>query len=147
MDSNSWAGFEADAPELAAAVKGRFEASRHHILATVRADGSPRLSGTEVDFGDGELRIGMMADAHKLVDLARDDRVELHSAPLEVDLATGDAKISGSLIPIAPWFDGELDGHAFAMRIRRVSLVRVDGEELEFTVWAPDLPVRTIRRA
>ncbi len=147
MDPVSWAVFEQAEPAFAASVAARFAANRHHVLATVRGDGSPRLSGTEVDFGDGELRIGMMASAHKLGDLRRDDRVELHSAPLEDDLATGDAKLSGSLIPIESWFDDEIDGHPFALRMRRVSLVRVDGEELKFTIWAPGLPARTVRRS
>ena len=41
-----WSRFEAEAPELAAAVQARFAAHIHHIIGTLRPDGSPRLSGT-----------------------------------------------------------------------------------------------------
>ena len=43
----SWSDFEAAAPELAARVRARLDAHTHKTLATVRRDGSPRISGTE----------------------------------------------------------------------------------------------------
>ena len=46
----TWEDFEQEAPEPAALVRARFEAEKHHVLATLRKDGSPRVSGTEVDF-------------------------------------------------------------------------------------------------
>ena len=73
--------------------------STEQIIGTIRADGAPRLSGTEVHVEDGQLRIGMMSDAHKLADVLRDPRVEVHSAPIELDLANGDAKVAGRLRP------------------------------------------------
>jgi hypothetical protein len=140
----SWADFAAEAPELAAAIRARFAAHRHHIIGTIRVDGTPRLSGTEVDLGDGEeLRIGMMADSHKLSDVRRDPRVEIHSAPLEPDLQHGDAKVAGRLEETGPVEGG---GAMFALRIERVSLVRVDGDELALQVWRPGTAVRTVRR-
>ena len=39
--------FAAAAPELAAAVHERLDAHRHKTIATIRSDGSPRISGTE----------------------------------------------------------------------------------------------------
>lgn len=41
----SWSEIEAAAPELAAAVEGRFGSALHKALATLRRDGSPRISG------------------------------------------------------------------------------------------------------
>jgi hypothetical protein len=38
----TWKQFAAEAPDLAYAVRARFEAAKHHVLATLRADGSPR---------------------------------------------------------------------------------------------------------
>jgi hypothetical protein len=143
-DGASWAEFAAQAPGLADAVAARFEANRHHLIATLRPDGSPRLSGTEVDVTDGqELRVGMMPASHKLADVARDPRVEIHTAPLEPDLQAGDAKVAGTLVET-----GRVDGGGamFALRIGRVSLVRVDGDELVFQVWRSGAAVRTIRR-
>jgi len=51
----SWSQVLADSPHLAARVQERFEASRHKTMATLRADGSPRISGTETRFVDGEI--------------------------------------------------------------------------------------------
>lgn len=48
-------------PELAASVPGCFAVRTHCTLATLRRDGSPRISGTEVEFADGALWLGMMA--------------------------------------------------------------------------------------
>ncbi len=42
----SWSEVSAAAPELAAAVEARFGADKHHVVATLRTDGSPRVSGT-----------------------------------------------------------------------------------------------------
>src|SRR5690242_3416648 len=39
----TWREFESDAPELAAAVQARFEATKHHVLATLRPGGAPRV--------------------------------------------------------------------------------------------------------
>jgi hypothetical protein len=60
---SSWSEFEAAAPELAADVRARLDAHKHKTLATLRRDGSPRISGTESQLIDGELWIGSMIDA------------------------------------------------------------------------------------
>ncbi|MCZ9341635.1 pyridoxamine 5'-phosphate oxidase family protein, partial [Streptomyces sp. TRM76130] len=44
----NWAFFAAAEPDLAATVERRFGAFTHHVLATLRRDGSPRTSGLEV---------------------------------------------------------------------------------------------------
>jgi len=46
----TWAQFESEAGQFAAMVRARFEAAETHILATLRKDGSPRVSGSEVAF-------------------------------------------------------------------------------------------------
>lgn len=139
----TWQDFAEAAPELAAAVHRRFAAHRHHLLATIRPSGAPRLSGTEVEFDD-QVRIGMMDGSHKLDDVRRDPRVELHSAPLEEDLAEGDAKLTGRLVPAGRIAD--VGGFAFVLDLERAALVRVEGEELVFDTWAPSTGTRTLRR-
>jgi hypothetical protein len=141
----SWQEFADEAPELAEAVRARFGAHVHHIIGTLRADGAPRLSGTEVEIDGHHLRVGMMPDSHKLADVRHDPRVEIHSAPLEPDLKGGDAKVAGRLRSA-----GEPEGQPgamFELDIERVSLVSVDGDELQFTTWRPGRGVKTIRRA
>lgn len=82
---------EAEAPELAARARRILDADVTKVLATLRRDGSPRVSGIEVEFADGDLWLGSMWQAVKALDLRRDPRFALHSAPGEA----GDAKLAG----------------------------------------------------
>ncbi len=102
----SWQTIEDEAPEFAAKVRGRFEAGTNKTLATLRADGSPRISASECKFEDGELTLGMMGESRKLVDVRRDPRVAIHSPTLEPPKEPstswpGDAKMAGRLVEIA----------------------------------------------
>lgn len=144
-DGASWAQLVEEAPDLAARVRDRSAVNLHHVLATVRADGAPRLSGTEVAIGDEELTIGMMPASHKLADVRRDPRVELHSAPIEDDLAAGDAKLAGRLAPLDR--HGQEEGAFFRLSIEGVSLVQVGDDELIFTTWRPGRGLAVRRRS
>lgn len=62
---------------LREAVQARFDAHRHKVLATLRRDGSPRISGIEAGFGDWQLWRGMMEGSRKARDLQRDPRLAL----------------------------------------------------------------------
>ncbi len=84
----SWADIATADPDLAARVRHRFESNLHHVLGTVRPDGSPRLSGSEVSFDD-DVRIGMMPGSRKLADVLRDPRVEIHSTRSRTISPTG----------------------------------------------------------
>jgi Pyridoxamine 5'-phosphate oxidase len=103
----SWSEFASAEPALARRVEERFRIRKHNTLATLRKDGSPRISGIEVDFADGELFVGMMPGSLKLHDLERDPRLALHSPtedPPDADPKgwAGEAKLAG--------FAVELDG-------------------------------------
>ncbi|MEV4241888.1 pyridoxamine 5'-phosphate oxidase family protein [Streptosporangium canum] len=76
-----WEQFESEAGELASAVKARFQAAETHVLATLRKDGSPRVSGTEVDFKGSDLSFGSMLNAVKALALRRDGRCAIHAHP------------------------------------------------------------------
>jgi hypothetical protein len=91
----SWSEVEAQAPELAARARGIFDAFTHKTIATLRRDGSPRISGTEVEFEAGEMWIGSMSRAVKALDLQRDPRFALHSGSASPPDWTADAKIAG----------------------------------------------------
>jgi hypothetical protein len=52
-------------------------------IATLRKDGSPRLSGSELEFDDGEVTFGMMGGSMKLLDVRRDPRIAVHSPTVE----------------------------------------------------------------
>lgn len=142
-----WEVFARSAPDLAARIQDRFAANLHHVIGTVRSDGAPRLSGTEVRIEAGSARIGMMAGSRKLADVRRDPRVELHSAPLEEDLAAGDAKLTGRLVELDGGVLGEPGAGAFELRVNRVALIRVDGDHLEIATWSPATGEQLIRRS
>jgi hypothetical protein len=114
----TWAAIEQDAPDFAAAVRARFDAGTNKTLATLRKDGSPRISASELEFTSGDITLGMMGGSMKLLDVRRDPRVALHSPTLEPpkddpSAWPGDAKLAGVLIEIEPPQDNEQVGAGF----------------------------------
>ena len=97
---STWNQITALAPELSERVRTAFDAHKHKVIATLRADGSPRISGTELDVADGEMWIGSMPDAMKARDLQRDPRFAIHSAPLDLTMHIPDVKIAGRAIEL-----------------------------------------------
>ena len=101
-----WAEFQAAAPDLADRVRERFSVRKHKTLATLRRDGSPRISGIEAEFDDSDIYLGMMPGSRKLYDLRRDPRLALHS-PTEDPPADrpsgwrGEAKIAGHAVEVS----------------------------------------------
>ncbi len=91
----SWGEVEAEAPELAALAWGFFDAHVHKAIATLRRDGSPRISATEVNFAEGEVWLGSMWQSVKALDLRRDPRFALHSGSEDPPDWKGDAKLAG----------------------------------------------------
>lgn len=127
----TWQEFSLAAPELAAPVRARFEAAKHHVLATVRRDGSPRVSGTEVEFTeDGRLATGSMAGAVKAADLRRDPRFALHANPGDGSMDGGDSKIAGVAV-VTPQEDSDL----IDLDIREVVHTTVEDDQLRIRVW------------
>jgi hypothetical protein len=140
----TWQHFADTAPDLATAVRARFEAAKHHVLATLRHDGAPRVSGTEVVFtDDGHLRIGSMSDARKGKDLKRDPRFALHANPGDASMDDGDAKLSGLATALPDQGADDL----FELDLREVVLTSVENDQLVIRFWTPEGGVREIRRA
>jgi hypothetical protein len=135
----SWGEIEAAEPDFARKVRTLFDAHKHKTLATLRRDGSPRISGTEMDFSDGEVFIGMMPASVKFADVERDPRVALHSGsedPPTDDPASwpGDAKIAGRAIEVP-----EASFKRFRIDITEAVLIRVGrpADHLEIESWHP----------
>jgi hypothetical protein len=142
----SWSEIEAQAPELAAEAKRYFGKHRHKTLATLRRDGSPRISGSEAEFKDGELTFGSMWRGVKALDLRRDPRFALHSGSDEPDAGwTGDAKVAGRAEEIAT---DEGKSHTFRADISELVVVRL-GEPADHIViesWHEGRGVKQVRR-
>ena len=148
----SWQEVEQAAPEFAQRVRALFDAHRHKTSATVRADGSPRISGIETVFEDGELGFGSMPDARKGADLRRDPRFALHSGtidPVEGSEAQwpGEAKISGRAMPAGPVTE-EADGDSFHADIAEVVHTHLNAEATMLVIewWTPARGLRRIER-
>jgi Pyridoxamine 5'-phosphate oxidase len=148
----SWKQFEQEAAELAAQVRVRFESHETHVLGTIRRDGSPRVSGSEVDFKNGELIFGSMLGAVKARDLQRDGRCAIHAHP-----GDGDAKVAGVAVEVtapeekqAMTTGEEPPGgfHAFRLDLTEATLTTVDQEEqlLVIQLWRPGQGVKVFKR-
>jgi hypothetical protein len=78
---SSWQGFAEGMPDMAALGKKIISKYGIAYLATVRADGAPRVHPVCPAFLDGELYVGVMGSSPKLRDLLRDPRFVLHALP------------------------------------------------------------------
>ena len=153
----SWSVFAAAAPDLAAEVRARLDAHTHKTIATLRRDGSPRISGTETMLVDGELWIGSMPGARKARDLQRDPRYALHSGSDDPPGWVGDAKVAGHAEEITDRarIEAVVQGkappgpmHLFRLDIDEASTVALaeGGKSIVVTWWTPDAGVRTAER-
>ncbi|MEI2686611.1 MAG: hypothetical protein V9G14_10430 [Cypionkella sp.] len=99
-ESVNWSGFSEAEPELAQRIRGRFDAHLHHVVGTLDSSGAPRVSGTEVRIVDDDVWLGSMVNSVKVLDLRRDPRCSIHSAPLDAEMKDGDAKLSGLAVEV-----------------------------------------------
>lgn len=139
-------------PEFAALVRRVLDRSVGKILATLRADGSPRVSGIEVSFQGGELTFGSMPEACKGADLRRDPRCALHSAPAEQTgdppgMGDGDVKLAGLAVLTGP-LDGPVPGDAFRVDLREVVWTGLNDARDRLVVrwWRPGEGIRHVER-
>jgi hypothetical protein len=127
----TWGEITKDAPDFSARVRRRFGMGTNKALATIRRDGSPRISAIEADFTGDEVTMGMMGGSLKLLDVRRDPRVALHSptidAPEDDPEWPGDAKLAGTLAETGAVSDpGVPEGSgAFRMEITEAVLTYV----------------------
>lgn len=157
--TTSWGDFEKAEPAFAAAVQARFGMYRHHVLATLRADGAPRVTGLEAGFSRGEMWLGMMPGSRKALDLRRDPRFAMHANPGDSpEMEHGDARVSGRAVEVtnpaevAKYAGEQPEGetpevfHLFRVEVTEVVRTYLDVPDICMDVWRPGAPVRTIRR-
>ena len=142
----SWGDFKALEPEMAERVERLFAFRRHKTLATLRADGSPRISGIEWAFDEGNLHFGSMEAARKSADIYRDPRIALHSPtvdPIDGDEAAwpGEAKIAGVAISAGPVDEPDAPpSERFVVDVTEVVVVHLNDDATKLVVewWTPD---------
>jgi hypothetical protein len=153
----NWAAFAAAEPDLARTVEERFGAFTHHVLATLRRDGSPRTSGLEVRFLGGELWLGMMPHSLKALDLRRDPRFALQANPGEgQSMGGGDVRIGGRAVEVTDAgakavYAREVEPpepfHLFRAELTEVVRTHVEDDAyLVLQTWRPGEPLRTVQR-
>ena len=156
-----WQDIVDTAPEFAESVLARLDAHTHKSLATLRKDGSPRISGIECWETEGDLWFGSMPRAVKALDLQRDPRFALHSGSGDPPAWGGDAKLSGRAEEIT---DPERrlagfrtrgsdppspDSHLFRADIAEAVLIGLNPERTKMVIelWRPDGSVKRTERS
>ena len=135
-----WDEFAVACPRIAELAQDRFAADQVVMVGTLRADGSPRVSGQEPDFAADRLCLGMMWRSRKALDLMRDPRIIVHSVPSDRMNPGGDVKLSGLAIEeLDPevrqtyrgaikarigWAPDEPSFHLFSVDIREAAYIR-----------------------
>jgi hypothetical protein len=136
----SWSDFESAEPEFASRVRALLASRKHLTMATLRRDGSQRISGTEIEFADGQLNIGSMPRAVKADDLRRDSRLAIHGPTEDPPAANagawrGEAKIAGTATEV----DSGSAAHRFLIDIQEAVITRLNesGDRLVVESWNP----------
>jgi hypothetical protein len=145
----SWAELEAAEPEFASRMRSLMTSRKHLTMATLRRDGSPRISSTEVELVDGQLRLGSMPRAVKAMDLRRDPRIAIHGPtedpPSRAPAAwKGEAKIAGTATEI----ESDDPAHRFVIDILEAVITHLNqaGDRLVVESWSPARGLRTFER-
>jgi hypothetical protein len=136
-----WSEIEAEVPELAARARELLDGHVHKTIATLRRDGSPRISGIETTWLDGDLLVGSMARAVKALDLQRDPRFALHTGSEDPDAGwAGDAKLAGRMeeivddVAVRKAVVGDGDAHVFRAEISELVVVGLNEERTKMVV-------------
>lgn len=142
----AWGEIEAAEPDFARRVRERFDAYEHKVIATLRKDGSPRVSGIEAELADGEVTLGMMPGSLKARDLQRDPRLALHSGtedPSEEPGSVVDAKLSG----VAREISGH-EHHVFHVDVKEVALITIGdpADHLLIETWREGRGLQATKR-
>jgi hypothetical protein len=166
----SFADVENVEPDLADRVRAILSSTTNAVLGTIRHDGSPRLSGADPYFHDGQLRIWSMPRARKGQDLRRDPRIGVHSIPWDsrrlrdgaADVGQADAKVSGTAVlstdagersAFRAWlasvrgFEPPEDWDLFTIDIDALTVISVDGGQLVIDRWSTTDGRQTLRRS
>jgi Pyridoxamine 5'-phosphate oxidase len=156
----TWRELELAAPEIAGPGMERLRETRVALLATLRRDGSPRISPIEPFFAEGHLLLGAMEWTLKVRDLERDSRCTLHSAVTGPNEGQPELKLYGRAIEAADalraacstaWWTHQPHEAArvFSLSIEEAAFVTWDYEGGEMTVrrWTRETGLKTSRRS
>jgi len=156
-----WADLEREAPLLASRARERLVDTGVLLVATVRRDGTPRLSPVEPLVLDGELWLSMMWQSRKAADLLADSRLLVHSIVTSREGGEGEVKLRGRALPVEDaerrsryrdavaglgWQPVEPFFHLFVIEIDDVVFIRYEKTGDQYVTRWPS-GVEFIRRA
>jgi hypothetical protein len=157
-----WSQLERRQPGLARLGRERLLEPGVVLVATIRADGTPRVSPVEPFVLDGILWLSMLWQSRKAADLVRDPRVLVHSIVTSRDGGEGEFKVRGTaraeddagrqrryaaaVAASLGWSPGPGRFHLFAVGIDEVTFIRYDDATGDQYVarWPP--PREYVRR-
>lgn len=157
-----WSELERLQPRLAALGRRRLLEPGVVLVATIRGDGTPRISPVEPFVLDGVLWLSMLWQSRKAADLLRDPRILVHSVVTSRDGGEGEFKIRGTaraerdpelwrryadaVAASLGWSPEPGRFHLFAVSIEEVTFIRYDDATGDQHVarWPP--PLEFIRR-
>lgn len=152
-----WSDFAGAEPAFADRARRLLEQGRHKTLATLRADGSPRISGIECEIANGQLQFGSMSGARKLEDLRRDPRFALHGPTVDPVEGRehewpGEVKVAGRAVlsgPIEAEAESDApEGEQFVADLSEVVVTSLDPSATKLVVesWTPTRGLRRVER-
>ena len=150
-----WSEMQSGQPGLAALGRRRLLEPGVVLVATIRGDGTPRISPVEPFVMDGDLWLSMMWQSRKAADLLRDPRVLVHSVVTGRDGGEGEFKIRGiagavqdqavqrryarEVAGALGWNPDPGRFHLFAVSIGEVAFIRYDDAngDQHVAMWPP----------
>jgi len=150
-----WSDMQRGQPRLAALGQRRLLEPGVVLVATIRADGAPRVSPVEPWVMDGTLWLSMLWQSRKAADLLRDPRVLVHSVVTGPHSGEGEFKIRGTASDeqdpaVQRRYAQEVTGslgwspepgrfHLFAVSIGEVTFIQYDDAtgDQHVVMWPP----------
>lgn len=136
-----WADLESEQPRLAELGKTKLAGPGVVLVATIRRDGSPRVSPVEPLFWQGNLWLSMGFGSLKAKDLFRDPRVLVHSVVTNPSGREGEYKLRGRAMEVDDVIVQTAFSREVAQRlgwspeVGRFHLFRIDIEDITFIRW------------
>ena len=157
-----WSEMQDQQPRLGALAHDRLVAPGVLLVATIRRDGTPRLSPVEPFVLDGDLWLSMLLGSLKAADLLRDPRVLVHSIVTGPDGGEGEMKVRGTAVDVPdearqrryadavaaalPWTPEVGRFHLFRVDVDDVTYVRYDNASGDQFVVRWPAGTETVRR-
>jgi Pyridoxamine 5'-phosphate oxidase len=150
-----WSELEGAQPRLAGIGRQRLLEPGVVLVATIRTDGTPRISPVEPFLMDGSLWLSMLWQSKKAADLLHDPRILVHSIIASRNGGEGEYKLRGTarderdprmqrryadaVAAGLGWSPEPGRFHLFSVSIEEVSFIRYDGAtgNQHVAIWPP----------